>query len=141
MEAEVLRSTVSPIGDFDEYVHNNPFMEYCRINIEYALPNGKSEIFVELEPELLNLHGTIHGGMLYMLADCSAGIAARSDGNDYVTQSAHINFLRSTKCGRVRAESEIVKRGKHISVVRVMIYDQQSRLLADCTVDLVKLEH
>lgn len=130
----------SPIGDFEKYVRDNPFMEYCRIGICSVCTDGSSEISVTLAPELLNLHGTIHGGLLYTLADCVAGISARSDGNDYITESAHINFLRSAKSGTVFASGEIVKRGGHMTVVRVTIYDEGGRLLSDSSVTLVKME-
>ena len=130
----------SPIGDFEKYVKANPFMEYCHIGICSVEPDGRSEISVTLAPELLNLHGTIHGGLLYTLADCVAGISARSDGNDYITESAQINFLRSTKSGAVFAKGEIVKRGGHITVVRVTIFDCAGKLLSDSSVTLVKME-
>ena len=68
------------------------------------------------------------------------GIAARCDGNDYVTQSAHVNFLRNTKQGTVYALAEIVRRGRHMVVLHVTARDAQERLLADCAVDMMRME-
>lgn len=136
---------IPPIGDVDAYAANNPFMAYNHIRITSIEPDGRgdcrAEVCVALQPESMNLHGAVHGGLLYGLADCVAGIAARCDGNDYVTQSAHVNFLRNTKQGTVYALAEIVRRGRHMVVIRVAIRDAQERLLADCAVDMMRMEH
>ncbi len=133
-----------PIGDVDAYAANNPFMAYNHIRITSIAPDGNgehhAEVAVTLRPESMNLHGAVHGGLLYGLADCVAGIAARCDGNDYVTQSAHVNFLRNTKQGTVYALAEIVRRGRHMVVIHVTVRDAQERLLADCAVDMMRME-
>ena len=133
-----------PIGDVDAYAANNPFMAYNHIRITSIAPDGngdyRAEVAVTLRPESMNLHGAVHGGLLYGLADCVAGIAARCDGNDYVTQSAHVNFLRNTKQGTVYALAEIVRRGRHMVVLHVAVRDAQERLLADCAVDMMRME-
>ena len=81
-----------PIGDADAYTANNPFMAYNHIQItvigEDANGDHYAEVSVELRPESMNLHGAVHGGLLYGLADCVAGIAARCDGSDYVTPTS-----------------------------------------------------
>ena len=133
-----------PIGDTDAYTANNPFMAYNHIQItvigEDANGDHYAEVSVELRPESMNLHGAVHGGLLYGLADCVAGIAARCDGNDYVTQSAHVNFLRNTKQGTVYALASVVRRGRHMVVLHVAIRDAEERLLADCAVDMMRTE-
>ena len=132
------------IGDADAYTANNPFMAYNHIQItvigEDANGDHYAEVSVELRPESMNLHGAVHGGLLYGLADCVAGIAARCDGNDYVTQSAHVNFLRNTKQGTVYALASVVRRGRHMVVLHVAIRDAEERLLADCAVDMMRTE-
>lgn len=106
------------IGDADVYAANNPFMAHNHIEItridreedgDYC-----AEVRVVLRPESMNLHGAVHGGLLYGLADCVAGIAARCDGNDYVTQSAHVNFLAQHEAGsRLRARARRAARAAY----------------------------
>ncbi len=131
-----------PIGDVDVYAENNPFMAYNHIRITDIGKDENGDYYaeagVELMPESMNLHGAVHGGLIYGLADCVAGVAARCDGNDYVTQSAYINFLRNTGHGAVRARADIVRRGRHMAVIRVTVHDDADRLLADCTVDMMR---
>ena len=84
---------------------------------------------VNLVAESMNLHGHVHGGLLYAMADCVAGIFARMDGRDYVTQSAHINFLHNVQSGTIFAKAEIIKRGKHMAYFHISITDQDDHLL------------
>jgi acyl-CoA thioesterase len=132
------------IGDADVYAANNPFMAHNHIEItridREEDGDYRAEVRVVLRPESMNLHGAVHGGLLYGLADCVAGIAARCDGNDYVTQSAHVNFLRNTKQGVVYALARVVRRGRHMVVLHVAIRDAEDRLLADCAVDMMRME-
>lgn len=135
---------ILPIGDADAYAANNPFMAYNHIEItridKDESGDYRAEVRVVLRPESMNLHGAVHGGLLYGLADCVAGIAARCDGNDYVTQSAHVNFLRNTKQGTVYALARVVRRGRHMVVLHVAVRDAEDRLLADCAVDMMRME-
>ena len=96
--------------DPDEYVKHNPFMGYTNMKI--------------------------HGGMLYALADVVTGLTARADGRKYVTQSAHINFIRNVSEGTVYAKGILIRRGRSITIVRSEVTDEKGNLLADVTVDM-----
>ena len=111
--------------DPDEYVKNNPFMEYTNMKIEKISPEC-SEISMKITHGVTNLMGMVHGGMLYALADVVTGLTARADGKKYVTQSAHVNFIRNVS----------VRRGRTITIVRSEVTDEKGNLLADVTVDM-----
>ena len=70
------------------------------------------------------------------MADCAAGIAARADGRNYVTQSAHVNFIGNLKEGTIYAKASVVKRGKRVVIIRVSVVDENDRLLMDGTYDM-----
>lgn len=128
----------SVIGDFEEYAKNNAFMGYNHIEICSASPES-SVVKVELRPESMNLHGAVHGGLLYAMCDCVAGITARSVGGmDYVTQSGHINFLRNVKTGTVYAQADTVKRGRRVIVMHITVYNEEHKLLADGSIDMIQ---
>ena len=78
----------------------------------------------------------VHGGMLYALADVVTGLTARADGKKYVTQSAHVNFIRNVSEGTVHAKGILVRRGRTITIVRSEVTDEKGNLLADVTVDM-----
>ena len=121
--------------DPDEYVKHNPFMGYTNMKIEKISPEC-SEISMKITHGVTNLMGMVHGGMLYALADVVTGLAARADGRKYVTQSAHINFIRNVSEGTVYAKGILIRRGRSITIVRSEVTDEKGDLLADVTVDM-----
>ena len=64
------------------------------------------------------------------------GNFCQNDGRDYVTQSAHINFLHNVQSGTIFAKAEIIKRGKHMAYFHISITDQDDHLLCDGMVDM-----
>ena len=64
--------------DFSAYEKGNPFMSYNHIQICKVDPDC-CVVKVNLVAESMNLHGHVHGGLLYAMADCVAGIFARMD--------------------------------------------------------------
>lgn len=123
--------------NFREYEKKNAFMAHNGIKICRAEPKC-SIVKVELTEASKNLSGFVHGGLFCAMADCVAGIAARSDGGQYVTQSAHINFLSNVREGTVFAKAEEIKRGRSIAVFGVSVTDENGRLLAQATVDMFR---
>jgi acyl-CoA thioesterase len=130
--------TVS-LDDPVQYQKSNPFMDYNHIEIVSVSPQC-SQVKMEVSPNSLNLNGSVHGGLLYTLADCVAGVTARADGRGYVTQSAHINFIRNITGGTVLATGTAVKRGRRMTIIHVAVTDQQGALLADAVVDMFAAE-
>ena len=121
--------------DTEEYLNHNPFMKYNHMEIVTISPEC-SEIRLRVNPDSLNLGGQVHGGLLYALADVVTGITARADGRRYVTQSAHINFIRNVSEGVVTAKGEMIRRGKTISILRSVVTDEKGTLLAEATVGM-----
>lgn len=127
------------LSDFEGYQRGNPFMDYNNIKI-VSVGTERSQVRMEITPAGRNLNGAVHGGLLYTMADCVAGITARADGRNYVTQSANINFLRNVTEGTLFATAEAVKRGKRVAVIHVKVEDQKQLLLADISISLFCLE-
>ena len=123
----------------EEVIKNNRYMTYSFIEPIRADENG-SEMKVVIREEHVNLSGYVHGGLLMTMADCAAGMAARGDGRLYVTQSAHMNFIRNRKEGTLYARAKVVNRGRTVVIVRVEIVDEKDCLLAEGTMDMFCVE-
>lgn len=119
----------------EEYLASNPFMRYNHMEIT-KISKEYSEIRMEVHPNGLNLMGQVHGGLIYSLADVVTGLTARADGREYVTQSAHINFIGNVSSGTVIARGLLIRRGRTITIVRGEVTDEKGKLLADVTVDM-----
>ena len=56
-----------------------------------------------------------------------------SDGRQYVTQNASVNFIHNVKAGHLTARGRTVSRRRHICVVAVEITDETDTLLFSST--------
>ncbi len=83
---------------------------------------GKSEILLELRPEMTQHHGFAHGAIVGLMADNACAWAAASVAGDVVTGSYTINFLRPAKGLRLRSKGEVVKPGKRQVIVRADVW-------------------
>ncbi len=89
---------------------------------------------IVLEEKHYNPRGSIHGGVLFTLADSIGGAAAASRGRYCTTVSGDIHFLRpAIDSKKLIAEAKEVKAGKNICVYEVMITDETGRELAVST--------
>jgi acyl-CoA thioesterase len=55
---------------------------------------GRARLCMRVTEEMANLHGTAHGGYLFLLADSAFAYASNSHGPLAVAHSAQVTFLR-----------------------------------------------
>ena len=118
----------------------NPFMEYngieiCSISLEHSV------LKATISDNSKNPYGMVHGGLLYTMMDCSAGITARADNHNYVTQNVNVTYLGNVKDEDViYAEGTVIKRGKTVTVIHTIARTEAGKLLADGTVSMFRLD-
>ncbi len=118
----------------------NPFMEYngieiCSISLEHSV------LKATISDSSKNPYGMVHGGLLYTMMDCSAGITARADNHNYVTQNVNVTYLGNVKDEDViYAEGTVIKRGKTVTVIHTIARTEAGKLLADGTVNMFRLD-
>ncbi|EAQ28625.1 hypothetical protein NAP1_13538 [Erythrobacter sp. NAP1] len=83
---------------------------------------GKSELLLELRPEMTQHHGFAHGGIVGLMADNACAWAGASVAGDVVTGGYTINFLRPALGERLRAKGEVIKPGKRQVIVRANVW-------------------
>lgn len=90
--------------------------------------DGYAEIFVEATDAHCNVHGFVHGVVLFAMADIGMGWMLdrhiRID-KRITTLSLNSNFLSPVKRGRIDAETEIVQVGNTVATLRSRIYDSR----------------
>ncbi len=75
--------------------------------------------------------GSVHGGVLFTIADNVGGSAATSRGRFVTTVSGNINYLRpAINCEKLIGESREIKIGKNMCVYDVMITDEKGTEIA-----------
>ena len=91
--------------------------------------NGKSQLSLEINENMLNVHNMVHGGVLFTLADSTSGAACVSYGKKIVTLSSSINFLKSVDSGTLIATGNVVHNGSSTMVVDVEVRRQEDDIL------------
>ncbi|MCD8323888.1 MAG: PaaI family thioesterase [Clostridiales bacterium] len=96
---------------------------------------------LELRPEHGNPIGSVHGGVLFTIADTIGGAAATSRGRFVTTVSGNIHYLRPVMgCKKLIGESREIKIGKNMCVYDVMITDETGREIALATMTYYYLQ-
>ena len=107
---------------------HNTFMRKNRIRITSVdLQRSRAEAVVTRE--LLNLGGSVHGGVYFTMADACCGALARADGRSYVTTDTSLRILKAADAGTLQAEACVLKRGRTLSFFRVCIRQKESEAL------------
>jgi uncharacterized protein (TIGR00369 family) len=80
----------------------------------------------------------VHGGMVTTLLDTAMGAACASaldDDNSFLTADLHVEFLRPTRPGRLRADARVVRKTRSVVFCAGELYDAEGAHLASarCT--------
>lgn len=118
---------------------NVPYIAYNHLAIAHLAPD-EAAMTMDVQPEHLNQHGSIHGGYLFLLADTLAGLVALTDGRNYVTQSQSFAFLRPAGVGRLTATGTVVRRGSTVVVVHVAVQREDGALIGDGNFNMYPLQ-
>ena len=84
----------------------------------------------------LNPYGTLHGGVVYSLADSGMGGALSTlldDDEQCATIEIKINYLKSTRSGRLSCETRVVHKGKNIAFLDSVVKTLEGKLVATAT--------
>jgi uncharacterized protein (TIGR00369 family) len=98
----------------------------------------------KVRPEMTNPMGTLHGGMISLIADemIGATIATLELPVFFPSVNLYTDFLFSAKLNEtIISETEIVRKGKQIINTECRFYDTQNRLIAKSQSNNIKLSN
>ena len=97
-----------------------------------VLKEGYAEAELTVKPQLVNISRTVHGGVIFSLADSTVGAASKSYGFGSVTLEGKMNYLRpiSGEPQRIRAVAQSVHAGRKTGVYECRVYDGEGNLAA-----------
>ena len=109
---------------------NNEFTRHMGI-VANILREGYAEGEMEIKKEHGNVIGSLHGGVLFTLADTIGGTAASSRGMKVTTVSSDFHFLSAgIDVRKLYATATEIKYGNKLCVYDVKVYSDQQKLLA-----------
>lgn len=125
MEKET--NTPAPVS-----VLNSPFNDLCGLEIAEQR-RDHCTVVCRAGEKHMNPNGTVHGGLLFTMMDVAGEYATRTvDSGETircVTQNASTVFLRPGVPGTLTAEGDVIRRGRHIVVATVCVFDSERNLL------------
>lgn len=109
-------------------IENNHFARYNHVVLT-SVTEESAEGYLDVKADSLNPYGMIHGGAFYTLADVTAGIAARASGHAYVTQTADLHYLSTTKEKKIYGKSRVIRRGRTTAIIESLVTDSTGKQL------------
>jgi uncharacterized protein (TIGR00369 family) len=107
-------------------------------------PEVGPSLEMDLRDEVVNPHGSLHGGLMGVLIECgAAGCAVRAAASENIVASdMNIRFLSAVKVGPARVVARVVKRGRRAVVVQADVIDvgDDRKLVATSTLSYALLD-
>ena len=95
---------------------------------------GYARLRMEVRADMLNGHGTVHGGMVFALADTAFAYVCNGKNEKAVAAQASIVFLGSAEAGETLvAEAEELSTAGRSGVTRVSVHTVDGRPVAEFT--------
>lgn len=128
--AGVINANVS--GARDPGTSIGPLAEQLHITNEGSA-DGHAVYALDVVPALLNPHGVLHGGAVYVMVDYSMGGATMSvmpPGDVCATIEIKISYLASVRGGRLTCNTHIIKRGSRVVFLESRVTDAEGAVVA-----------
>jgi uncharacterized protein (TIGR00369 family) len=107
-------------------------------------PQTGPALEMDLRPEVINPHGSLHGGLMGALIECgAAGAAVSAAGTQNIVASDMlIRYLTTVRVGPARVVTTVLRKGKRTLVVQADVIDvgAQRRLVATATLSYTVLD-
>ena len=92
---------------------------------------GFARLRMTVRPEMLNGHGTCHGGMLFALADTAFAVACNTHNAATVAAAASIDFLAPARADdELTAEARELWRSKRSGIYEIRVSNQRGEMIA-----------
>ncbi|MDD5298062.1 MAG: hydroxyphenylacetyl-CoA thioesterase PaaI [Rhodocyclaceae bacterium] len=105
-------------------------VRHMGIRIEDVAP-GLARVRMELKPEMLNSHGTGHGGFIFALADTAFAYSCNAGNEANVAAGCSIEYLVPAACGDVlTAVAKERHRSGRTGIYDVTVSNQRNEIIA-----------
>ncbi|WP_137287468.1 hydroxyphenylacetyl-CoA thioesterase PaaI [Halorussus salinisoli] len=116
--------------DRRERIASDPFCE--KLGVELAdLGPATATTELTVTDDLLNFHGTPHGGAIYSLADAAFAAASNSEGDTALAMETNISYFEAVEVGETLTATagRVHQRGRTASY-RVTVTDERGDEIA-----------
>lgn len=115
------------------------YIRFSHLNFT-ELGEGSAKAKVQVDEDLLNPMGTVHGGCLFSICDTVGGTAAMTHGVAVTTTMASISYLNPAPgSGILTAEAVELKAGQNLFRYDVFVRDEQGTLVCKAELEYFKI--
>ncbi|WP_276301304.1 hydroxyphenylacetyl-CoA thioesterase PaaI [Halorussus lipolyticus] len=116
--------------DRRETIESDPFCEQLGVELD-GLGPGAATTELTVTDDLLNFHGTPHGGAIYSLADAAFAAASNAEGDTALALETNISYFEAVSVGEtLTAEAERVHQRGRTASYRVTVTDERGDEIA-----------
>ncbi|MFC4450256.1 hydroxyphenylacetyl-CoA thioesterase PaaI [Halorussus aquaticus] len=116
--------------DRRETIESDPFCEKLGIELA-ALGPGNARTELTVTDDLLNFHGTPHGGVVYSLADAAFAAASNSECDTALAMETNISYFEAVEVGEtLTADADRLHRRGRTASYRVAVTDESGDEIA-----------
>jgi acyl-CoA thioesterase len=107
-------------------IKTDPFANYLGAKLEIIEP-GYSRVSLTIDKNMINFHGTAHGGIIFFISDMAFGAACNSRGKIAVALNINICFLKPAYKGDcLIAEAKEEHNGKKTSLYDIKVFNKKT---------------
>ncbi|WP_135825883.1 hydroxyphenylacetyl-CoA thioesterase PaaI [Halorussus ruber] len=113
-----------------EVIESDPFCEKLGVELTDLGP-GTATTELTVTDDLLNFHGTPHGGAIYSLADAAFAAASNAEGDAALALETNISYFEAVEVGEtLSADAERVHQRGRTASYRVTVTDERGDEIA-----------
>jgi acyl-CoA thioesterase len=117
------------MDDLTRFVEQDAFARHVGIEVS-GYGEGSATATLRVAPHHLNSAGTLHGGVIFSLADVAFSAASNSHGTLAASIEASISYFRAVTEGTVTAEAVEVARNPKLATYLIDVRDGDGALVA-----------
>jgi acyl-CoA thioesterase len=108
------------------HIQKDAFANHLGAKVEIVKP-GHSRVSLAINDNMINFHGTTHGGIIFAISDMAFAAAGNSRGKLAVAMNVSICFLKPSYSGdHLVAEAKEEHNGKRTSLYNIKIYNEKT---------------
>ena len=117
----------------------DPFAQFLGIDITFE-SFEKSIAELSIQPQHLNVLGTVHGAVIFAIADASFARACNAGEDLFIGMQTEIRYMGQVKGKRLIATAKLIGGSKKLAHYQVEISDELGSNVAFFTATAFKLE-
>ena len=109
-----------------EQVKNDPYALSLGIQLT-KFEAGAAEATIDVQSTMVNAYGTVHGAVIYALADHAFSVACNAYGKTSLGLSTTLQFIESAKPGdKIVARATEIKRNYRTGFYRIDVFHEEN---------------